>query len=88
MIVFLKYLDNKKLMPTHGKKHWSEGRLASLAARIKLAHGGCERSQQLQRFLTVGTSDCLKTYRSSFYIWIAICNLGQKLKTQRVYNSF
>jgi hypothetical protein len=40
---------------THGKKHWSEGRFASLTARIKLAHGRYERSPQLQRFLTAGT---------------------------------
>ena len=46
---------NKKLPPTHGKKHWSVGRFASLTARIKLAHGRYERNPQLQRFLTAGT---------------------------------
>ncbi len=40
---------------THGKKHCSEGKFASLTARIKLALGRYERSPHLQRFLTAGT---------------------------------
>ena len=54
MTIGIEYHINQ-LGTTHGKKHWSAGRYASLIARIKLAHGGQKRSPHLQRFLTTGT---------------------------------